>query len=140
MAAVRAAWAIFQRRYCRMESPAVFRFYTENSAKTFGAAVAAVSAEDLCSRSTAFVWDMAEKPPKENMAAAAMAEYGYGRESETDRIPVVISEHRKKQPDRIRDSVGILDHKDQDRVKDQISSDLYEDLRGIKDRCIQRKH
>ena len=46
----------------------------------------------------------------------------------------------KKQPDRMRDSVGILDHEDQDRVKDQISSDLYEDLRGIKDCCIQRKH
>ena len=97
MAAVREAWAIFQRRYCRMESPAVFSvLYREFCKKPFGAAGAAVSAEDLCSRSTAFVWDMAEKPPKENMAAAAMAEYGYGRESETDRIPVVISRTPEK--------------------------------------------
>ena len=35
--------------------------------------------------------DMAEKPPKEKTAAAAIAEYGYVREALTARIPVVIS-------------------------------------------------
>ena len=97
MAAVREAWAIFQRRYCRMESPAVFSvLHKEFCKKPFGTAGAAISADDLRSRITAFVWDMAEKAPKENMEAAAMAEYGYGRESEMDRIPVVISKAPEK--------------------------------------------
>ena len=89
-AAVRAEWAIFQRRYCRMESPAVFSC-TEFCRPPQEIVLPADPDEDRCIRITAFVCDMAEKPPKENMAAAAIAEYGYVRESLTVRIPVVIS-------------------------------------------------
>ena len=89
-AAARAEWAIFQRRYCRMESPAVFSC-TEFCRPPQETVLPADPDEDRCIQITAFVCDMAEKPPKENMAAAAIAEYGYVRESLTVRIPVVIS-------------------------------------------------
>ena len=90
MAAVREAWAIFQRRYCRMESPAVFSC-TEFCRPPQETVLKADPDEDRCIRITAFVCDMAEKPPKEKTAAAAIAEYGYVREALTARIPVVIS-------------------------------------------------
>lgn len=89
-AAVREAWAIFQRRYCRMESPAVFSC-TEFCRPPQEIVLPADPDEDRCIRITAFVCDMAEKPPKEKTAAAAIAEYGYVREALTARIPVVIS-------------------------------------------------
>ena len=74
-AAVREAWAIFQRRYCRMESPAVFLCagFCRPPQETV---LLVDSDEDRCTRITAFVCDMAEKPPKEKTAAAAIAEYG----------------------------------------------------------------
>ena len=89
-AAARAEWAIFQRRYCRMESPAVFSC-TEFCRPPQEIVLPADPDEDRCIRITAFVCDMAEKPPKEKTAAAAIAEYGYVREALTARIPVVIS-------------------------------------------------
>ena len=89
-AAARAEWAIFQRRYCRMESPAVFSC-TEFCRPPQEIVLQADPDEDRCIRITAFVCDMAEKPPKEKTAAAAIAEYGYVREALTARIPVVIS-------------------------------------------------
>ena len=90
MAAVREAWAIFQRRYCRMESPAVF-LCAEFCRPPQETVLLVDSDEDRWTRITAFVCDMAEKPPKEKTAAAAIAEYGYVREALTARIPVVIS-------------------------------------------------
>ena len=89
-AAVREAWTIFQRRYCRMESPAVFSC-TEFCRPPQEIVLPADPDEDRCIRITAFVCDMAEKPPKEKTAAAAIAEDGYVREALTARIPVVIS-------------------------------------------------
>ena len=74
-AAVREVWAIFQRRYCRMESPAVFLCVRLCGVRQ-ETAVLTDSEGDLCIWITAFVCDMAEKPPKENIAAAVMAEYG----------------------------------------------------------------
>ena len=84
-AAVREAWAIFQRRYCRMESPAVFfiRLLFNGKFPCTGE-LSSLSAGkflwDFPLWITAFVCDRAEKPPKEKMAAAATAETGYGRE------------------------------------------------------------
>ena len=81
------------------------------------------------------------KTPKEKIAAAATAEYGYGRESETDRIPVVISRTPQRNS---RTGSGIRgefsDHKDQDRVKDKISSRFLRGSPRIRIACIQRKH
>ena len=89
-AAVREAWAIFQRRYCRMESPAVFSC-AEFCRPPQEIVLQADPDEDRCIRITAFVCAMAEKTPKEKTAAEANADYGYVREARTARIPVVIS-------------------------------------------------
>lgn len=94
-AAVRTEWAIFQKRYCRMESPAVFS-YVGFCGNPLDAALPTAAVDDRYRRITESVCDMAEKPPKEKMAAAAMAEYGYVRELLTVRIPVVISKEPEK--------------------------------------------
>ncbi len=94
MAAVQGEWAIFREDTAGWRVRQFFLFLLFNGnfmQKTFGACGGSGLSRRSVQPGTAFVCDRAEKPPKENMAAAAMAEYGYGRESETDRIPVVIS-------------------------------------------------
>ena len=90
MAAVREAWAVFQRRYCRMESPAVF-LCAKLCENPLDAGSLKEDDDGSHTRITAFVCETAEKPPKAKTAAAAMAEPGYVRESLMTWIPVVIS-------------------------------------------------
>lgn len=63
-AAVAEAWAIFQRRYCRMESPAVFSC-TEFCRPPQETVLPADPDEDRCIRITAFVCDMADAAERE---------------------------------------------------------------------------
>ena len=85
-AAARAEWAIFQRRYCRMESPAVFLFaycLTGNFHAPENFLLYLPESSDGTSHfgSPHLSATGRKKPRKEKMAAAATAETGYGRES-----------------------------------------------------------